>query len=117
MAKTCEPCVKKAYQLCGGLHNKCDKGQGKNGKMYKATLLKSIIPTITPGDDLIPKNAIVNWELSDKEEYRVCCFLAGKIKAKLATIRWKYCYQIDIELNQIDIESNWYWIDIDINLK
>ena len=84
---TCEPCVKKAYQLCGGLHNKCDKGRGKKGKMYKATLLKSIIPTITPVNELIDKFAIVNFELSDKEEYQVCCFLAGKIEAKLATIR------------------------------
>ena len=85
--QTCEPCVKKAYQLCGGCHNKCDKTRGKKGTFYKATLLKLIIPTITPGDDLIPKNAIVNRELSDKEEYRVYCFLAGKIEAKLAMIR------------------------------
>ena len=85
--QSCEPCVKKVYQLCGGCHNKCNKGRGKKGTFYKATLLKLIIPTITPGDDLIPKNAIVNQELSDKEEYRVCCFLAGKIEAKLATIR------------------------------
>ena len=26
--------------------------------------------------------------------------LTGKIEAKLATIRWKYCYQIDIESNR-----------------
>ena len=87
MAKTCEPCVKKAYQLCGGWHNKYNKWQGKNGTFYKATLLKSIIPTITPVNELIDKFAIVNFELSDKEEYRVCCYLAGKIEAKLATIR------------------------------
>ena len=62
------------------------KGEGKKETFYKATLLKLIILTIIPGDDLIPKNAIVNRELSDKEEYRVCCFLAGKIEAKLATI-------------------------------
>ena len=85
--QTCEPCVKKVYQLCGGCHNKCDKGQGKKGIFYKATLLKLIISTITPGDDLIHKNAIVNRDFSDKEEFRVCCFLAGKIEAKLATIR------------------------------
>ena len=67
--QTYEPCVKKAYQLCEGLHNKCDKGRGKNGKMYKATLLKSIIPTITPVNESIDKFAIVNFKLSDKEEY------------------------------------------------
>ena len=80
MAKTCEPCVKKAYQLCGGLHNKCDKGRGKKGKMYKATLLKSIIV------QAIDKFAIVNFKLSDKEEYQVCCYVACKIEAKLVTI-------------------------------
>ena len=85
--QTCEPCVKKAYQLCGGLHNKCDKTRGKKGKMYKATWLKTIIPTITPVNESIDKFAIVNRELSDKEEYRVCSFLAGKIEAKLATTR------------------------------
>ena len=79
--------MKKAYQLCGGLHNKCNKGRGNKGKMYEATLLKSIIPTITPVNEMIDKFAIVNFELSDKEEYQVCCFLAGKIEAKLATIR------------------------------
>ena len=62
------------------------KGEGKKGKMYTATLLKSIIPTITPVNELIDKFSIVNFELSDKEEYRVCCYLAGKIEAKLTTI-------------------------------
>ena len=33
MAKTCEPCVKKAYQFCGGWYNKYDKEQEKRGKM------------------------------------------------------------------------------------
>ena len=85
--QTCEPCVKKAYQLCGGLHNKCDKGRGKKGKMYKATLLKLIIPTITPVNESIDKFAILNFELSDKEEYRVCCYVSRKIETKLVTIR------------------------------
>ena len=89
MAKTCEPCVKKAYQLCGGLHNKCDKGRGKKGKMYEATLLKSIIPTITPVNELIDKFAIVNFELSDKEEYRVCCYVAYKIGSWVKSIKLK----------------------------
>ena len=84
--QTCESCVKKIYQLCEGCHNKCDKGRGKKGTFYKATLLKLIIPTITPEDDLTIKNDIVNQELSDKEVYWVCCFLAGKIEAKLVTI-------------------------------
>ena len=84
--QTCEPCVKKVYQLCGGCHNKCNKGQGKKGTFYKATLLKSIIPTITPVNESIDKFAIVNFKLSDKEEYRVCCYVACKIEAKLATI-------------------------------
>ena len=87
--KTCKPCVKKVYQLCGGSHIKCNKGRGKNGTFYKATLLKLIIPTITIVNELIDKFAIVivNFELSDKEEYRVCCYVAFKIEAKLATIR------------------------------
>ena len=69
------------------VYNKCDKTRGKKGKMYKATWLKTIIPTITPVNESIDKFAIVNRELSDKEEYRVCCFIAGKIESKLATIR------------------------------
>ena len=87
MVKTCEPCMKKAYQLCGGCHNKCDEGQGEKGTFHKATLLKLIISNITPVNESIDKFAIVNFELSDKEEYRVCCYVARKIEAKLATIR------------------------------
>ena len=55
--------------------------------MYKVTLLKSIIPTITPVNESIDKFAKVNLELSDKEEYQVCCYVACKIEAKLVTIR------------------------------
>ena len=79
--------MKKAYQLCGGLHNKCNKRREKKGKMYKATLLKSIIPTITSVNKLIDKIAIMNCKLSEKKEYQVCSFLADKIEAKFAIIR------------------------------
>ena len=87
--QTCEPCVKKVYQLCGGCHNKCNKGRGKKGTFYKASVLKSIIPTITPEDDILPKISLLDKHLGndDDKEYRVCPFIDNKIKDKLATIR------------------------------
>ena len=81
--------MKKAYQLCGGCHNKCNKGQGKKGTFYKASVLKSIIPTITPEDDILPKISLLDKHLGNDndKEYRVCPFIDNKIKDKLATIR------------------------------
>ena len=51
--------------------------------------MKSIIPTITPEDDILPKIALLDKHLGndDDKEYRVCPFIDKKIKDKLATIR------------------------------
>ena len=54
---------------------------------YKASILKSIIQTITPGDDIPPKIAILDKHLSNDDndkEYQVCSFIDKKIKSKLA---------------------------------
>lgn len=86
--ETCGKAAKKAYTKCGGKHGRCSTTRGKKVTCYKEIIvLKSIIPMITPEDDILPKITIVNRKLSDKEEYQVCSFIAGKIKAKLVTIR------------------------------
>ena len=82
----CDNAAKKAYQKCGGRHNKCTTGHGQKGTWYKASVLKSIIPMITPVDESIDKVGIFDKHLGDDDnkEYKVCCFIHGKIKAKLA---------------------------------
>ena len=50
MPETCETVVKKVYRLCGGEHKRCTKGRAKFATHFKTSVLKAIIPTITPGD-------------------------------------------------------------------
>ena len=87
--ETCDQAAKKAYQKCGGRHTKCTTGRGQYATWYKASVLKSIIPTITPEDDILPKIALLDKHLGndDDKEYRVCPFIHEKIKDKLTTIR------------------------------
>ena len=87
--ETCDKAVKKAYQSCGGTHGKCKTAQGQKATWYKASVLKSIILTITPEDDILPKIALLDKHLGNDndKEYRVCPFIDKKIKDKLATIQ------------------------------
>ena len=87
--EACDTAVKKAYKSCGGTHVKCKTTQGQKATCYKASVLKSIIPIITPEDDILPKIALLDKHLGndDDKEYRVCPFIHEKIKDKLATIR------------------------------
>ena len=87
--QTCDKAAKKAYQLCGGKHKTCTTGQGQKATCYKASILKSIIPTITPEDDILPKIALLDKHLGNDNDkkYQVCPFIHEKIKDKLATIR------------------------------
>ena len=87
--QTCDKAAKKVYQLCGSKHKTCTTGQGQKATCYKASILKSIIPTITPEDDILPKIALLDKHLGndDNKECRVCPFIDKKIKDKLATIQ------------------------------
>ena len=84
----CDNAAKTAYQKCGGRHTKCTTGRGQYATWYKASVLKSIIPTITPEDDILPKIALLDKHLGNdgNKEYPVCPFIDKKIKDKLATI-------------------------------
>ena len=85
MPETCETVVKKVYRLCGGEHKRCTKGQGKKATHFKTSVLKAIIPTITPGDESIDNVCLLDKHLGNdnNKEYRVCLFIHKKIKAKL----------------------------------
>ena len=88
MPETCETVVKKVYRLCGGDHKRCTKGRGKKATHFKTSVLKAIIPTITPGDlSIDEKVCILDKHLgnNNNKEYRVCCFIAKKIEDKLLT--------------------------------
>ena len=80
MPETCEMAVKKVYALCGGEHIRCTRGQGKKATLYKASLLKAIIPTTTPGDESFEKVCLLDKHLGndDNKEYRVCPFIDKK---------------------------------------
>ena len=80
----CDNAAKKAYQKCGGRHTKCTTGRGQYATWYKASVLKSIIPMITPVDESIDKVGILDKHLGDDDnkEYKVCCFINERIKAK-----------------------------------
>ena len=88
MPETCETVVKKVYvyRLCGGDHKRCTKGRGKKATHFKTSVLKAIIPTITPGDlSIDEKVCILDKHLgnNNNKEYQVCCSIAKKIKDKL----------------------------------
>ena len=62
------------------------RSRGKKATHFKTSVLKAIIPTITPGDlSIDEKVRILDKHLgnNNNKEYRVCCFIAQKIKDKL----------------------------------
>ena len=65
MPETCETVVKKVYKLCRGEHTRCTKGQGKKVTLFKASLLKATIPTITCGDESIEKVCLLDKHLGN----------------------------------------------------
>ena len=82
LREKCDNAAKEAYQKCGGRHTKCTTGRGKYATWYKASVLKSIIPMITPDNDILPKNALLDRHLGNDndKEYRVCPFIDKKSK-------------------------------------
>ena len=63
--EACDTAVKKVYQSCGGTHGKCKTARGQKATWYKASVLKSIIPMITPVDESIDKVGILDKHLGD----------------------------------------------------
>ena len=73
------------YQKCGGRHTKCTTGQGQKINLLQSKYIEINHTTITAVNESIDKVQILDEKLGDdnNKEYKVCCFIHEKTKAKL----------------------------------
>lgn len=74
MLTCCKECISIVWRYILYLHQRTRQ----KADCYKASVLKLIIPTSNPGNDILPKIAILDCKLDydDNKEYQICLFIA-----------------------------------------